>query len=274
MKFLMETNMYFTISKRVMLFSIFLLVGCFSLFGQVPSKPDIAFAVNDFTNTLTDSQRGDMEKKLVDFADTTSNRIVVVIVNDLAGMEPSQFAFTIGEQWGVGSSKFNNGVVILVKPKTDDSRGQAFIAIGYGLEGIVPDAIAKRIVENEMIPFFKDNDYYGGIDAALNVLFPLLSGEITYSEWEDSDSTVGGIFAILVVLFVIFVIIMVLFGGNGGKNMGSNSRKGPSALDVMLLSSLLLGGKGGSSGSFGGSGGFGGGFGGGSFGGGGAGGSW
>ena len=138
--------------------------------AQVPEKPAVPRAVNDFAGIFSVPDAEYMNRVLVSFADSTSNRIVVVTVNDLGGMEPAMFAYEIGEQWGVGSSKFDNGVVVLVKPKTASSSGQVYIAVGYGLEGAIPDAIAKRIVENEMIPRFKENDYAGGVAAALNVL--------------------------------------------------------------------------------------------------------
>ena len=138
--------------------------------AQVPEKPAVPRAVNDFAGIFSASDAEYMNRALVSFADSTSNRIVVVTVNDLGGMEPAMFAYEIGEQWGVGSSKFDNGVVVLVKPKTASSSGQVYIAVGYGLEGAIPDAIAKRIVENEMIPRFRQEDYAGGVAAALNVL--------------------------------------------------------------------------------------------------------
>ena len=79
----------------------------------------------------------------------------------------------MGEKWGIGSEKFDNGILVLLKPKTSDSKGEVFIAVGYGLEGVVPDATAKRIVENEMIPMFRENNMYGGIEKATDVLIDL-----------------------------------------------------------------------------------------------------
>ena len=225
--------------------------------AQVPEKPAVPRAVNDFAGIFSVPDAEYMNRLLVSFADSTSNRIVVVTVNDLGGMEPAMFAYEIGEQWGVGSSKFDNGVVVLVKPKTASSSGQVYIAVGYGLEGAIPDAIAKRIVENEMIPRFKENDYAGGVAAALNVLMRLSAGEISYKEYEESVSDGGGGFVALGFI-ILFIIVFVI------------------ARDAIFWSSILGGGRSHGGGFSGGgfSGGFGGGFGGGSFGGGGAGGSW
>lgn len=159
--------------------------------AQVPEKPSVPYAVNDYAGVFTSSQWQSMEQSLEAFADTTSNRIVVVTVNDLGGMEPAMFAYEIGEKWGVGSASHDNGVVVLVKPKTRSSSGQVYIAVGYGLEGAIPDAIAKRIVENEMIPHFQNEDYYGGVTAALDILMKLAAGEISYQEYQASGNSEG-----------------------------------------------------------------------------------
>lgn len=267
--------------RRWMLPMIFL-IGIFlnsgGLSAQIPPKPQVPYAVNDFASLFTPSQWSTLEERLESFAANTSNRIVVVTVNDLGGYDRSEFAYKIGEEWGVGNAEFNNGIVILVKPKTEDSRGEAFIAVGYGLEGVVPDATARRVVDNEMIPHFKENNYYAGIESAIDALMPILKGEISYKEYGGESG--AGLGALIVFLFIFLFIILGAKKG-GGTNMGSGNRKGPSALDIILLSSLF-GGRGGSGGSYSGGfgggsrggGGFSGGFGGGSFGGGGAGGSW
>lgn len=252
------------------------LVLTVSASAQIPPKPSVPRAVNDFAGVFSRSDAEYMNRVLVDFADSTSNRIVVVTVDDLDGMEPAMFAYEIGEQWGVGSDKFDNGVVVLVKPKTSRSSGQVYIAVGYGLEGAIPDAIAKRIVENEMIPRFQEEDYTSGVAAALNVLMRLAAGEISYKEYEDSISTGGSIAMIVFGLLFVLIILGALFGNNGPRNISSGGSRTSSVADAIFWSSMLGGSRGGS--GFGGgggfSGGFGGGFGGGSFGGGGAGGSW
>ena len=238
--------------------------------AQIPPKPSVPRAVNDFAGVFSRSDAEYMNRVLVDFADSTSNRIVVVTVDDLGGMEPAMFAYGIGEQWGVGSDKFDNGVVVLVKPKTSRSSGQVYIAVGYGLEGAIPDAIAKRIVENEMIPRFRENDYTGGVAAALNVLMRLSAGEISYKEYEESVSDGAGGFVALGFI-ILFIIVLVIARRNGPTNIGHG---GSSVADAIFWSSMLGGGRGGRGFGGGGGGGFSGGFGGGSFGGGGAGGSW
>ena len=104
-----------------------------SLLAQVPARPVPPRLVNDMASILSPEQNNALERKLVDFADSTSNQITVVIVPELYGMDKASLAYEIGEKWGVGHEKYNNGIVILVKPKTETERGEAFIATGYGL---------------------------------------------------------------------------------------------------------------------------------------------
>lgn len=250
------------------------------LMAQIPQRPQPQRLVNDMASVFTAEQAGQLESTLADFSNKTSNQIVILTVNSLEGMDKSQFAYSVGEQWGVGQSKFDNGVIILIKPKLGNERGETFIASGYGLEGALPDAICKRIVEKEMIPAFLNNDYFGGVSKALNVIMPIAAGEFTSEEYAAKTGAGGFAPAIGIIIFIIIMVILSVLGkkGGGSNNIGGGGRRGPGVLELLLLGSLLSGG-GRSSGGFGGGGfsggggGFGG-FGGGGFGGGGAGGSW
>ncbi len=94
---------------------------------------------------------------------------------DFCGEEPFEFAVGVGEKWGVGDAEFDNGIVLALSPKTSDRKGQVFIAVGYGLEGAIPDVTANRIIDMEMIPEFKvggPDAYAWGIRNALAVLGP------------------------------------------------------------------------------------------------------
>ena len=256
---------------RRLLFSVLLGLSIFAQ-AQIPSAPVTADAVHDFAGLFTPSQRNELNDRLIAFSDTTSNRIVVVTVLDLGGMDASEFSFALGEKWGIGDSKFNNGVVILVKPKTEDSYGEVFIAVGYGLEGVIPDAVASQIVNREMIPNFQQGDVYAGVKAAVDVILPLVAGEYTAQEYEESGE--GGLGAAVIVIVVFCLVLYFLSKrGKGSGSSGSRTGGGPTIITTPRSS----GGFGGSSfggGSFGGGGGFKGGFGGGSFGGGGAGAKW
>ncbi|MBN1462239.1 MAG: TPM domain-containing protein [Paludibacteraceae bacterium] len=240
------------------------------IFAQIPEKPNPPRLVNDYAAIFTPQQVADLEQYLVMIDDSTSNQITVVTLTDLGGYDKAYVAQQIGQTWGVGGKEYNNGIVILIKPKTDREKGEVFIATGYGLEGAIPDAICNRIIDQQMIPYFKQNDYYSGTVAAVNYLYSLAKGEIDI----DREKSNGGL--VKLILFIIFIIVLIVFMSKKSNNHDDNSNGhttyGGGILPWILLGSLGSSGGSGSSGGF--SGGSFGGFGGGGFGGGGAGGSW
>ena len=169
------------IIRKISLKTALIVIGAvFAMVANaIPTRPEPQRLVNDQASIFTPDQKEDLERMLVAFDDSTSNQIAVVTVLDLEGYSASGYATRIGLEWGVGSEKFDNGVVLLVKPRVGNSYGEVFIAVGYGLEGAIPDAYAKRIVDTELIPHLSEGDYYGGVVAACEVLMKLASGEIS-----------------------------------------------------------------------------------------------
>ncbi len=257
--------------NKVSIITVLLFSAALTLFSQDIPEPMQPFRlVNDFANIFTPSENQVLENKLMSYNDTTSTQIYVVTVNDLGGYPASDYAFELGEKWGIGQSGKDNGLLILVKPKIGNSRGQAFIATGYGLEAFISDAFAGRIVRDYMIPYFKSDDYFGGVNAAVDVAILKLSGEFD-ADYNDR----GGIpsWLIILILIILFIIITTASGGDQNISGGGHNRSG--GAPIFFPSSGR--GSGWTGGGFGG-GGFGGGSfgggGGGRFGGGGAGGSW
>jgi uncharacterized protein len=212
---------------------------------------------------------------------------VVVLVNSLGEYYKAQFADLLGEKWGVGYKGKNNGIVLLVKPKTETASGQAFISTGYGLDAVVPDVTAKRILEDRIFPYFLENRYFDGIEEGTNILMQLTAKEFTADKKvKPNNLKSGGSIAFLISFLIILILFVKLLSGRRG--MRSVAGKSGSILPfwTALFLANQLGNRhsgkwndfssgGGSFGGFGGGGGGGfGGFGGGSFGGGGAGGSW
>lgn len=228
---------------------------------DIPDRPTPPRLVVDYSGILSSSEKMALENKLVRFNDTTSNQILVILTNDLYGYGISEFADRIGDKWGVGQAEMDNGIVVVIKPKIGNNRGLAWIAVGHGLGGAIPDITAGQIVDFEMIPSFKNNDYYSGIDNATTVLMELAAGEYSSDEYSGSYRNALWEFSPLIIFFTLFFLILWL--SRRSRTIGSR-RTSPWA--AFWFGS---GGWGGSSGS----GGFGG-FGGGGFGGGGAGGSW
>lgn len=248
----------------------------------IPDAPNPPRLVNDYASIFSAQQVALMEDSLEIFARKTSNRIAVVTMADLRGLEPMEMAYGIGKKWGVGDKEHNAGVVILVKPKTAESRGEVFIATGYGVEGVLTDAFCSDIVRNEMIPHFRNNDYYGGVEAALRVIKPAMAGEFSHEQYLESgeDDALAAVMALVLVLIVFFAFVSIINdkhkddNNNGNGNGGTFGGGGP----IIFLPGMGRRSTGGGFGGGFGGGGFGGGgfggFGGGSFGGGGAGGSW
>lgn len=246
---------------------------------NIPSPPDPPRMVADFAKVLSQSELDALERKLVAYRDSTSTEIAVVIVNDLQGYEVTDYAFRIGEKWGVGQRGKNNGVVILVA--IDDRK--AAIATGYGLEGAIPDIATRHIRENQMNPNFREGNFYKGLDEATTTIMKLASGEFTADDMTQEIPTgVVVAMAIFFILMIVMIIVIIAVASRKRNHIGSKGIDFWTAL--WLMSHMGKGNRGGKSGWGGGSGwgGFGGGssgggfggFGGGSFGGGGSGGRW
>jgi uncharacterized protein len=274
-KFHLEKN---KIMKNLILTILLGSILGIKLFGAVvPERPNPPRLVNDFAEILTAQEVQSLESKLEDFSNRTSTQIVIVTVKSLSGEDKAMYATEIGQKWGIGQKGSSNGIVILLKGKTMDSKGEVFIATGYGLEGALPDATCKLIVENEMIPSFKQNNYGEGINKAVETIMKISLGEFSAKDYDkqhkNKETNPAGV---IIILVVIFIILSGIFRGSKSarnRHIGGN-------LPFWILLGMLGSGSRSSSGSWGnfsggssGGGGFGG-FGGGSFGGGGAGGSW
>ena len=267
--------------RKVLLSVIFTLILILTgltcaLSQDLPAKPVPPRLVNDFAGFLSRSEQNMLEHKLVAFDDSTSTQITIVIVKDLKGYDKADYAQRLGDKWGIGRKQLNNGVLILVKPKTTDSQGDVQIAQGYGLEGALPDLTCAQVVDNDILPAFRRGDYYGGLDKATSTIIALVKGEYTAEQYGKNIRRGSSKSAPIGILIVIVFIIMLL-RNSGRSNHNNISRTG---LPFWMLMGMMNSGSnshngswGGFSGGGGGGGGFGG-FGGGSFGGGGAGGSW
>lgn len=241
---------------------LILLVITSSLYAQdIPKPMSPPRLVNDFAGIFDSGQQADLETMLRAYNDTTSTQIYVVTIKDLQGYAPSDYATTLGQEWGVGQKGKDNGLVILIKPRIGNERGQVYIAAGYGVEHILNDARIGRIIDQYMLPYFQQGDYYGGAREAAKVIIKYLSGQF------DADDEEPFPIGALVSLLVIILLFGYAFYRSSKNNRGNGNSSGRGG--GMFFPPFPFGGGGRSSGGWGG-GGFGGG-GGGSFGGGGAG---
>lgn len=212
--------------------------------------------VNDYGHYLNNASS--LEAKLLTYNQETSNQIAVVLVSTTEGADVSDFAIKLFNQWGIGSNaQKDNGVLIFLA--IDDHK--LFIVPGRGVEDVLPDIVCKHIIEDDMKPYLKHDDY----DAAVNAGIEKIQGYLTGKFSKDDEKPNNFSPKTFIILFLIFILLVVFilprFGSSTISRGGYNSGWGG------------LGGGGGWSGGGSGGGGFGG-FGGGSSGGGGAGGSW
>lgn len=255
--------------------------------------------VTDEAAILTVDQKETVASVLLQYQKDTSNEIAVLIVKTLDGMTPVDAAVEVGRKWGVGSKEKDNGILMLIAYEDRE----VFIATGYGLEGAVPDIVASGVVNEDMLPAFREGKYYEGIMAGIDSLKKHIGGEYTADRYKvDEDAP-----AIAWVFFFLFIVFNWLgavlarskswwLGGIVGGVCGMLLTiwygwwlSVPVLVVLGLVFDFILsnmppsrGGRGGRGGGFGGFGGTGGGssgggfggFSGGSFGGGGAGGKW
>lgn len=244
---------------------VLLFLSVFEVFAGVPPKPNPPRLVNILSSTefISKSEINYLERKLKDFNDSTSNQIVVVVVDDLDGMDPNQYATELGHSWGVGTDKNDNGVVVLVSLGKNGEKRYEYIAVGYGLEGVIPDLKTKMVREEYLIPNLKSGNYFQALDETTTALMQLAEGE--YKEKAATKKPFKIKWIIIAIIILVILLNTGRRGGNGGMTFGPRGA---------YYGGGMMGGFGG--GGFGGGsggGGFGG-FGGGGFGGGGSGGSW
>ena len=230
---------------------------------RIPPVPDHYF--NDNAHVVSASTAARLDQTLEDFERKTSNQILVVVYPKMeSDSSIEDYTVRVAQSWRVGQKARNNGAVLFVFIQDR----KMFLQAGYGLEGALPDALAKRIIENEIKPRFKAGDYDGGLSAGVAAILAATRGEYKGTGNNAGGGAQGLAPGIVIILFLaVFIAIALLASrrrtyGYGGWTIGSGG---------------FSGGSWGSGGGWGGGGGGGGGgfsAGGGSFGGGGAGGSW
>lgn len=249
--------------RRYLLFIPLLLSVLFSANAQeFPEPLSPKRMVNDFANMLSTDENNLLEQKLRAVNDSNSIEFAIIAIKTTGNYDIEDYALKIGRQWGIGKKDKNNGILILVA--LEDRKID--IEVGYGLEDRVTDGLAKRVIENDIKPAFKQKNYYQGLDKATNSLIDMVAGR--YKAEAKSDKGLPMPLIIFGVIMIIIILIAILgkssgMGGSGGTGGWGG---GP-----------IFWGGGGGGGSWGGGGGGGssfGGFGGGSFGGGGASGDW
>ena len=140
----------------------------------VPPAPNPPALVNDFSGVLGD--KTELETKLENFAVNHNNaQICVVVINEFGVFDARTMATAIGNKWGVGAADTNNGVVVLIRPRMGARNGEAFIATSLGAQKVLTDELCAQIVNQQMIPHFKNDDYLAGVKAGTNAIMQILA---------------------------------------------------------------------------------------------------
>ena len=270
----------------IFLAALFAATFCSPLAAQ--EFPELTGRVVDAANIIPPAEEAALEARLAGLEEQSQRQLVVATVPDLQGYDIADYGYRLGRSWGIGDVERNDGALLLVAPNEKKTR----IEVGYGLEGIITDALSSIIIQNDILPRFREGDMPGGIVAGTQAIAAQLelpadqAMQIAREAGEVRESEGGfPIGSIIWLGFLFFFFILPMFGG-GKRRRYSRGGMGGAVGNIILweaASAIARGASGSDGGGWGGGGGgFGGGFGGGggfsggggSFGGGGASGGW
>jgi len=217
-----------SVSRKILKISVFLFVlsFCISFFaapmhGQDVDYPDYTGYVNDFAEILDSASRHDLESLVTGIEKSTGAEIAIVTIDSLEGITIEEYAVELFEKWGIGKADEDNGLLILVSLMDRKVR----IEVGYGLEGVITDLEAGRIIDEIIVPNFKNEDYNRGIYDAVVTISNQIYGEeelgISGESQEDYSSYSSGsnfsfpggtpgcicCFPIFIVIFLIIFLV-------------------------------------------------------------------
>lgn len=177
-------------------------------------EPDSRFFVNDFADVIDSGAEEEIYSRAVALQEKTTAQVAVVTVKTLDGEEPADYALGLGRQWGIGQKGEDNGVIILLS-KTER---QIYIAVGYGLEGALPDSKTGRIIDIYGLDYLKEDDFSTGLleifKAIVNEVYIEYGEEpeAGYTEIDEIDGEdLDGYSAKIAVSWLILIAVVVLY---------------------------------------------------------------
>lgn len=193
--------------------------------AAAPSFPALTGRVVDQAGLLPPRHEQELTTKLKALEDKTTNQFVIVTLKSLGGYEIRDYGYQLGRHWAIGQKDKNNGVLLIVAPK----ERKVSIEVGYGLEGTLTDALTKLIIENTILPRFKDGNMSLGIRNGADDLIRAISGEaqqvMTRIEKDKkTESLIVGIIFIIFFGVALFIMLSNLFGTSAGSNRRGRSR--------------------------------------------------
>jgi uncharacterized protein len=206
---------------------------CLLLFAlaawSLVAVPELSRRVTDLTATLTVGQIAELETTLARFEARKGSQIAVLIVPTTQPEDIAQFGIRVAEQWKIGRDRIDDGVILIVAKGDRRLR----LEVGYGLEGAIPDAIARRVIAEIITPRFKEGDYFGGIDAGVRQLMRLIEGEALPAPKPRLRAAGDDIFGLLVIGGVIAGWLLSLLMSRPAA--GAVAALGSGALGAVLL---------------------------------------
>ena len=192
--------------------------------------PKLEKRVTDLTNTLNTNQQALLEDKLEAFEKLKGSQIAVLIVESTKPYSIEGYSFRIVEEWQLGRKDIDDGVLLLIAKNDRKMR----IEVGYGLEGAIPDITARRIIDEFIVPSFKQGDVFAGIDSGLDKIISVVDGEPLPEPYKASNSE-----NIMVFLFIYFVLGN-MFGQSIGRLFGASVASGLSGFTTFFITESLF----------------------------------
>ena len=199
--------------------------------------PPLTARVTDQTGTLTREQQAGLERMLQEFEARKGTQIAVLMVASTKPEPIEQYALRVGEQWKIGRKKVDDGAILVV---AKDDRALR-IEIGYGLEGVLNDATASRIIREVIVPRFREGDFYGGINAGLDRMMRLIDGEpLPAPQKSASPAAEGGWMQLLPMLLIVALIGGGILRAMLGRFLGAAATGGVVGFLAWTLAGTLL----------------------------------
>jgi len=189
--------------KRFLLLHLFIIIGVY--YGnakEIPTKSTLQ--VYDYAGILKLNEVEILQRALKDWQDSTSIEMAVVIDKSLEDEDIFEYSLKIAQSWGIGDKSTNNGILLYIS--AEDKK--IFMHIGPGLQGVIPDALGKRIIENIIKPAFREQKYGEGIASAILTLQELAAGTYQGGNSEGVDGAYGFFFLLFILIFVISVFFL------------------------------------------------------------------
>lgn len=196
--------------------------------------PTLTGRVVDLVHSLSSEQKQSLEARLQAFEQRKGSQIAVLIIAKTQPETIEQYAIRVAEQWQLGRKRVDDGAILLIAKEERALR----IEVGYGLEGALSDAICKRVIDEQILPRFRQGDVYGGISAGIDAMMRVVDGEALPPPQSDTQSL--GAIGALPLVFIAAIIMGALMRKLFGRGKGAFITAGALGLIVWFMTGLLL----------------------------------